>query len=597
MRLVRLYSNQPQRFAPLAFNDGLSAVLAEIRIPKNRKLDTHNLGKTTIGALIDFCLLKGKDPGFFLFKHEQLFASFAFYLEIALPGPLFVTIRRRVLPGSRIDFLRSETSIEDANLVPDNDWDHLNVPFDRARTLLDGILAIDALRPWKFRKLVGYLIRSQQDYQDVFQLGKFSGKHQDWKPFVAHLLGAQTGSITKLYDKRAERDKAESDLQVLMREWGSDDTDPSMIDGLISVRRRSIAAKEETLNAFNFRDEDQRTIADLVDRLDDSIVTLNDELYQLRQLYKRVDDSLAKRKIVFDPAAASKLFAEAGVAFEGQLKRDFAQLIEFNRAITDERHEALVTQRAEAQAKIEAIEAELTELNGRRSQSLTFLRETDSLAKYKTLSRELSKLQAELAVLEQRREAASRLIDLRRKRRALSREYDQLQTVVEDELAQLSQDEKSRFGHIRRFFAEIISDVIGEQAILSMTLNNAGGVDFRAELMSDSGVATSGDKGTSYRKLLCIAFDLAVLRAYLDVPFPRFVYHDGALEQLEPRKRQNLIGVFRQYAAAGVQPIISLLDSDLPAPLGDPRSLVPEDVVLTLHDEGESGRVFKMSTW
>jgi len=32
---------------------GLSAVLAEIRIPENRELDTHNLGKTTIGALID----------------------------------------------------------------------------------------------------------------------------------------------------------------------------------------------------------------------------------------------------------------------------------------------------------------------------------------------------------------------------------------------------------------------------------------------------------------------------------------------------------------------------------------------------------------
>lgn len=598
MRLVRLYSDQPQRFLPVEFKDGLSAIMAEIRIPENRELDTHNLGKTTIGALLDFCLLKGKDGGFFLFKHENIFKSFAFFLELELPGGGFLTIRRRVVPGSKIDFLRSDVSVEDAALVPKGEWDHRDVPFDRARALLDGILNIEVLRPWGFRKLVGYLIRTQQDYQDVFQLGKFSGKHQDWKPFVAHLLGADSGSIIKLYDKRAEREQAQTDLQVLTRDWGPDEADPSFLDGLIASSRRSIAAKEQTLNAFNFRGEDQRTIADVVDQLDDRIVTLNDEFYRLRQLSKRIEESLEQRKITFDPDAASTLFAEAGVVFEGQLKKDYRQLIEFNRAITDERRTALVTQRAEAEDAIGSIETELRGLNQKRSESLAFLRETDSLEKYKQTSRDLSKLQAELAMLEQRREAASALIELRRKGRTLSQEFDQLQTLVEDELQQLSQDEDSRFGRIRRYFADIVAAVISEQAILSMTVNKAGGVDFHAELMGASGVATSADKGTSYRKLLCIAFDLAILRAYLDTSFPRFVYLDGALEQLEPRKRENLIEVFREYAGVGVQPIISLLDSDLPAPLGQtPRTLLPNDVVLTLHDEGEDGRLFKMQEW
>ncbi|MGH2911331.1 MAG: DUF2326 domain-containing protein, partial [Solirubrobacteraceae bacterium] len=140
--------------------------------------------------------------------------------------------------------------------------------------------------------------------------------------------------------------------------------------------------------------------------------------------------------------------------------------------------------------------------------------------------------------------------------------------------------------------------VIDEQAILSIALNKSGGVEFRAEVMGGDGSATSADKGTSYRKLLCIAFDLATLRAYSDVSFPRFVYLDGALEQLDPRKRENLIEVFREYAAAGLQPIISLIDSDLPAPLGtSPRTLAPEDVVLTLHDEGQDGLLFKMPAW
>lgn len=228
MKLVRLYSDQPDRLLPIEFNDGLSAILAEIRVRENRDLHTHNLGKTTVGSLIDFCLIKGKDAKFFLFKHEDVFKSFAFFLEIELPDRSFLTIRRAVVPGSKIDFLRSDASVKDAAVVPEADWDHRDVPFDRARNLLDGMLGIDALRPWGFRKLVGYLVRTQQDYQDVFQLGKFSGKHQDWKPFVAHLLGADSGSITELYDKSAERDQAQAELGVLTREWGPDDSDPSL---------------------------------------------------------------------------------------------------------------------------------------------------------------------------------------------------------------------------------------------------------------------------------------------------------------------------------------------------------------------------------
>jgi uncharacterized protein YydD (DUF2326 family) len=577
VRLVSLYSNDDVRFTPIAFNESVSAVLAEIRIPANRDLDTHNLGKTTVGSLIDFCLLKGKDPKFFLFKHENVFGPFSFYLEIALPGPRYVTIRRPVLPGSKVDFLVRSTSTPDATGLPEYDWDHLNVPSDRARLLLEGLLEID-----------GYLIRTQQDYQDVFQLGKFSGKHQDWKPFVAHLLGSQSGKVTDLYNKRTERDQAQSELAILVREWGNEESDPSLIEGLLASTRRQIAAKTETLDGFNFRG----------DQLDDRIVRLNDEHYGLRQVEARISESREHRRIIFDPKAAKTLFEEAGVTFSKQLERDYDQLIEFNRAITHERQQALLQQLEESRQRIAGIEGELVELNAERARSLSFLRQSDSLAKYKQTSKDLAKLQVDLAVLEQRRHAAARLAELRRHARTLSAEFDRLQTEVEDELAELSKDEDGRFGQIRRYFGEIISKVIGEQAILSMTLNNQGGIEFHAELVGATGVATSGDKGTSYRKLLCIAFDLAVLRAYLDVRFPRFVYLDGALEQLEPRKRGNLIEVFREYAAAGLQPIISLLDSDLPAPLGEStRTLTVEDVVLTLHDEGDDGRLFKIPAW
>ncbi len=81
MKLSKLYSNQHQVFSPVKFNPGLNVVMAEIRLPENRKKDTHNLGKTTLGRLLDFCFLSKRDRNLFLFKHEKLFDHFVFSLK------------------------------------------------------------------------------------------------------------------------------------------------------------------------------------------------------------------------------------------------------------------------------------------------------------------------------------------------------------------------------------------------------------------------------------------------------------------------------------------------------------------------------------
>ncbi len=137
MKLRRLYSSQPALFAPIVFNDGLSAIVAEIRVPQNRGRDTHNLGKTTVGQLIDFCLLKGKDSGFFLFKHENLFAGFTFFLEIEIENNGYLTIGRRVQPGTKVEFKRTFRPLDDANTLTESGWDHRDVAFERALDLLD----------------------------------------------------------------------------------------------------------------------------------------------------------------------------------------------------------------------------------------------------------------------------------------------------------------------------------------------------------------------------------------------------------------------------------------------------------------------------
>ena len=131
-----------------------------------------------------------------------------------------------------------------------------------------------------------------------------------------------------------------------------------------------------------------------------------------------------------------------------------------------------------------------------------------------------------------------------------------------------------------------------------MRVNSEGNLDFRADFVDDNELATSEGDGTSYRKLQCVAFDLAVLRAHLDGKFPRFVYHDGVFEALDPRPKQNLLDVIREYSDLGIQTVITLIGSDAPPPeAGAGDVFGPDEVVVKLHDDGKEGRLFKFEGW
>ena len=137
MKLARLYSNQPAVFSAIDFRDGLNAVLAIIELPENKLKDTHNLGKSTLVRLIDFCFLSQKKSDFFLFKHEDRFADFVFFLEIETAPGDFLTIRRSVAHATQIAFKHHAARRQDYAALPLANWDHVAPSFDKARELLD----------------------------------------------------------------------------------------------------------------------------------------------------------------------------------------------------------------------------------------------------------------------------------------------------------------------------------------------------------------------------------------------------------------------------------------------------------------------------
>lgn len=597
MRLSRFYSDQPDVFLPVDFLPGLNVVLAEIRLRANRERDTHNLGKTTLGRLLDFGFLAGRDPKFFLFRYPALFDRFIFFLEVELEDGTFLTIRRSVAEASRIAFKKATTGGQDFSTLPERNWDHWDVPFDRAKELLDSLLDWRALKPWPYRKGLGYFLRSQDDFRDVFQLKRFANAHADWKPFLAHLLGFDGDLVSQHYAKEealAEKIRTE---QTIQNELGGTIVDVSKIEGMLLLKQQELNRKQALLDAFDFRTDDKAQTRALVDEVDQRIAHLNGRRYTLQANRKKIDLALKEDQILFSPDEAKEMFAQAGVLFEGQIKRDFEQLLRFNRAITEERQGYLEEERAEIDAELKTVGAELTTLGRQRSEILKSLSDTDAFLRYKRMSAETVTLRADITSLERQRGHLQRLQDLRHDIRVLGAEAGALQEQVEQNVEAQNRDGASRFSQIRLYFNEIIEEVLDRKALLSVSPNTRGHLEFKAEILDEGGNATSADLGFTYRKLLCVAFDLAVLRVHLADRFPRFAYHDGVLESLDDRKKENLLVVLRAYSSLGLQSIITLIDSDLPARSDDSLVFEADDIILRLHDVDESGRLFRMASW
>ncbi|KQX34237.1 hypothetical protein ASD04_16470 [Devosia sp. Root436] len=597
MKPSKLYSSRPDVFGAVLFEPDLNVVLAEIRLPENRDRDTHNLGKSTLGRMLDFGFLASRNAKFFLFKHLETFEDFVFFLEIELLDGSYVTVRRSVAEATKIAFKKHLARDQDFSTLPDLEWDHCDVPFDRAKDLLDSFLDFRAVKPWPYRKGLGYFLRSQEDYGDVFQLSKFANAHAEWKPFLAHILGFDADLLTRHYAKEAELEETEQKALTIRQEMGGEIEDAGKVDGLLLLKRQEVEKKQGLLDAFDFRGQDKTVTKQLVDQVDERLALLNQRRYSLTQNRKKVIASLEEDQILFDPEDAAELFREAGVLFAGQIKRDFKQLIDFNKAITEERHGYLVEERAEIEAELKSLNTEINTLGKRRSGMLAFLSSTDAFDKYKRLANELVTLRADIEGLERQRGFVQRLAQLRTDIRNLKDDKSHLQSAIEAEVEAKNADEQSLFSRIRIYFNEIVQDVIDHQALLSVVVNQYGHLDFRAELLNDAGIATSADRGYSYKKLLCIAFDLAVLRAHLDEAFPRFAFHDGVFESLDDRKKENLLAVIRRYTGMGLQSIITLIDSDLPPREANDPVFTPSEIVLRLHDEGDDGRLFKMSSW
>jgi len=372
-------------------------------------------------------------------------------------------------------------------------------------------------------------------------------------------------------------------------------SDYEKLQARILAKGDEVSTKVSALDRFDFNPQEAGLNQELADEIESRIAELNDSVYNakfdLAQIRKGLD-----AKVDFNLEDVQRIFREAKLTFPDQLAKDYSELVDFNRRIHEERQAGLMKRATELEKSLGSLTAEMAELSDKRMEILQILKGTDSLEKFKRLQRELDRDRANLAIME---EKVAKLDAIKAFDERLRGAKDRKQELA-IEIGSLISSGSDRYKGIQRVFSRIIKDVLHRTAVLYVNQNDSGNIDFHAEYTdSESDEETQERRGTSFRKILCIAFDLSVLINYSKDRFFHFVYHDGALEQLESKRKLALLSVVRNACAEhGIQYIFSAIEEELPTD-DDPGNLCPspEEIVLELHDGGEDGRLFKVETF
>jgi len=173
VKFVSIYSNQEGVFPKITFKEEFNVIFAQVKDPKAKDRDSHNLGKTFLIQVLDFALLGDLSKNHPFKVHVDIFGDFIFYLEIETVNKKYVTVRRSIKTGP-VSIFVSDQRDQDLREEPESLWTFPTLSKDNALILLNELFDLETIAPFKYRKGLGYFLRRQSDYDQIFRISKFN---------------------------------------------------------------------------------------------------------------------------------------------------------------------------------------------------------------------------------------------------------------------------------------------------------------------------------------------------------------------------------------------------------------------------------------
>lgn len=597
MKLASIYSNQEDVFPTITFNAGFNVIFARVKDPTAKGKDSHNLGKTFLITVLDFLLLAEIDAEHPFRKRKEVFEGLVLFLEIETHTGQFVTVRREIETKSLINLEVSDQRHQNLAFQEHADWTLRSLSVEKARQKLNSLLHLETIEPEDYRKGLSYVMRRQSDYHDVFKTSKFAkGSDKYWKPFVTQLLGFPRDLIVKKYATDSQISDLEARRKVFEQEAGSNNEAYDEIRGLIQIKETEAQRSRDRLDTFSFREVEAEINDRLVDDIEVAISSLNRRRYSLDYELREIDKSL-RTKIKFDLETIQRLFNEAQIELPSSLVRSYSEVIEFNTKMSSHRSERLRQTREKLSSDRVLLQDQLDQLDARRTEALSLLEQKETLVKYRAMQQLVSAKETEILTLRHQLAQLDKAAILQAETETVKQELGELVKQIREAI----RGNNATYSNIRAAFSNCVDTVLNVQALMVVTVNQSGNIDFNVRTLDSNseGRETSESLGTSYKKVLCACFDLALMQVYSGVPFYHFVYHDGVFEGLDNRKKVNLLNLIRSACEIyGIQYILTVIDSDLPRDDRDNKEMFREDdIVRELHDLDYTGRLFRTSAF
>ena len=579
MKISKIYSNK--NFKNIEFNENFNAIVAFIE--SDKKEDTHNLGKTSLIRVIDFLLLSSFDKNTDKLLGNDIFIGQEFYGELKLNNGKYLLIKRSINTPTKISFKLNDSKLNDFEL--DIDWDE-ELTLKKAKARLNDYLDFNILPNWDYRKSITYFLRSQQDYLDVFKLNKFKGKHKDWKPFVFDLLGFDGKLILEKLEIEEEIDTLKGKVKTLKLEAQIDTSEKDRLEGLLEIKKNELFEVRTLIDRFNFFKEDILTNKKLVEEIDVQLQAFNTDRYRISFEINKIESSLSDIIDDIDNKTISDLFEEVNLYYPQQLIKEYNDLINFQKSLTIERKKYLLETLTELKGEYSDLNSKIRVIENQKGELLSLLTQKDSYQKFKEYQKKTVSLEVEVERIDDKIQAIDNSLiienDIAEKKESITNYILALKDALSER----------KHSNINKIFNSIIKEILDTNALISLKLNNHGNIEFNADYQNKVDfLNTSESQGTTYKKLLCVAFDLSLLVNFSDKSFYKFVYHDGVLEGLDDRIKIRYIKHVKELCEKyDLQYIVTLIDSDLPKDM--PNLIEENDICLRLNDKDNNGKLF-----
>lgn len=528
-----------ERFNTLSFQPGLNILVAD-RTDASEQGDSRNsVGKTSFVKILRYVLGGSRSDELDVPELK----NHTFYATLGLPGAKgdteVVSVSRTVTPATKVK-IRGWSADADAQLTPVEEWRSLqgkylfNIPEGASRPTAGQLWA--------------QLVRTFFDKPT-----KVHGTEPDWESGVriGHLLGlsseilAKSGEVDRLTKqgkaiRKAVREGALSHLSL---------DEPKLRVQLATTRR---LRDRTTVFLSSFKvDEQYVQHQEHADALTGRIQRLNDEGLALQRRSRELDDVLRSETEAAEGVALreklGRVYTELGVVPPDLVARRYEEVAHFHQSVVRNRRAFLREELEAVNARLEAVDEERQMLDSERSETLQLLGETVALDTFLTAQRDLAKLEADVADLERRVEAAASVSQINDRVKLKTAE---LVASVRSELherANSLDDPIALFGELG---AEIYTD---RDADLLVDTSEKG--------LLKVVPSVSGDASTGVRSVETFMFDMVCLIAAIKSNrAPRILVHDSHLfDAIDGRQVASCLNIGARLAEQyGFQYIVTL---------------------------------------